>query len=215
MGRVTLNNKKNNPLAQAGVEGEKPAPPKAGAEAASGAPLEDAKASAHNGNSEQIVEILQTLAGNISSIAAQVNTINGRLDKVEAGTSVAPTTTASSTDPILNAIPRSPAAPALPQFQLNSDAAFLTAVPATLLSEAKRILGDKFDFKCEPSGELPQFTFTIIVPPEYSPMKGKMPDLRSRVIPNVEGINGVREWCERVKSKIIKELGATMPIRTA
>jgi hypothetical protein len=79
-------------------------------------------------------------------------------------------------------------------------------MPSNYLQTAKRILGEKFAFRCESSPDQPQFIFTVIVPTEYSAIKD-VPDERSKTIPNALGVNGVEEWCNLVKQNIIKSLG--------
>lgn len=79
-------------------------------------------------------------------------------------------------------------------------------MPSNFLQTAKKILGEKFSFRCEPSSDQPQFIFTVIVPPEYSAIKD-VPDERSKTIPNALGVNGVEEWCNLVKQNVLKSLG--------
>jgi hypothetical protein len=99
---------------------------------------------------------------------------------------------------------------------------FLSAVPANLLKVAKSVLGEKFSYKCEAVADTPHFAFTVIVPPEYSPVAGrpvdsakpngpKQVDERTRVIPNSLGANGVREWCTLVRNNVVKYLGQNLP----
>lgn len=82
-------------------------------------------------------------------------------------------------------------------------------VPQNYLNVAKKILGEKFQFRCEPSLDMPQFIFTVVVPPEYSAIKN-VPDERSKTISNALGVNGVEEWCNLVKQNVIKSLGSNI-----
>jgi len=82
-------------------------------------------------------------------------------------------------------------------------------VPQNYLNVAKKILGEKFQFRCEPSLDMPQFIFTVVVPPEYSAIKD-VPDERSKTISNALGVNGIEEWCALVKQNIIKSLGSNI-----
>ena len=82
-------------------------------------------------------------------------------------------------------------------------------MPTSFLQTAQRILGEKFQFRCEPSLDMPQFIFTVIVPPEYSAIKN-VPDERSKTISNALGVNGVEEWCNLVKQNVIKSLGSNV-----
>ena len=52
------------------------------------------------------------------------------------------------------------------------------------------------------------FMFHILIPPQLSPSKdnksGKkvLPDIRSKAISHAEGINGVKEWCQKVRGNL-------------
>ena len=83
----------------------------------------------------------------------------------------------------------------------------LNGVPKDLEEVAREILGEKFQFVCESMSDRPSFRFTVIVPLEYSTLKGQVEDRRSRVIDNALGVNGVRDWCLLVKQNVIKYLG--------
>lgn len=88
---------------------------------------------------------------------------------------------------------------------------FLTQVPSNFLKVANEILGDKFQFECEALPDQPAFRFTVIVPSEYSSLKDEK-DIRSKVISNSLGDNGVRDWCLLVKQNVIKYLGDNISV---
>lgn len=89
---------------------------------------------------------------------------------------------------------------------------FFAKVPRDLLVTALEILGNKFRFECVSCTDRPAFEFTIIVPPEYSPLPRGQQDRRTKVIDNSLGANGVREYCEKVKANVVKTLGKQITI---
>ena len=48
------------------------------------------------------------------------------------------------------------------------------------------------------------FQFNVKVPDSISPLKGQMPDIRSRAIMNAEGENGVRDWLLKIRQNLNK-----------
>lgn len=89
---------------------------------------------------------------------------------------------------------------------------FLSTVPSNLLKVANEVLGKKFKFECIPSKDKPFFDFVVIVPAEYSQEPAGVIDRRSRMISNAESVDGVKAWCELVKSNVIRKLGKQLPI---
>ena len=138
----------------------------------------------------QLFEIIQNLALTVSALSKEVQDI-------KAHTIMPNTMLPTGTSAMSEAEPVKEAS---------------SSVPANILAMARKVLGDKFDFRVEASLDLPQFTFTVIVPPEYSPLAGKQVDERTRIISNAENVNGVKTWCEKVKQNVIKHLGTSLPI---
>lgn len=83
---------------------------------------------------------------------------------------------------------------------------FLTQVPVSLKKAAEDILGTKFTYECQAFPDRPAFSFTVVVPKEYTNV-AEGQDRRTRVIDNALGANGVRNWCLLVKQNVIKYLG--------
>lgn len=78
-------------------------------------------------------------------------------------------------------------------------------IPPEYLDLITTILNSKFMANIEYLGDRPEFMFTIIVPDEYTSIH---PDLRSKVIANSAGMNGVREWVNLVYSSFNPETKA-------
>ena len=93
-----------------------------------------------------------------------------------------------------------------PEERVISEEDFLTntyPVPTEYLELVRVILNERFKIQITPLSDTPAFQFTVIVPEEYSnasPSQKQMYkyDLRPKVISFAEGVNGVREWCEKV-----------------
>lgn len=137
-------------------------------------------------NSNQLVDIIQNLASNVQKLTLKVV----ELEKKNEYTS----------NNVLKIGGTQQAGDNLENNQNNWQ------IPQNYLVVARKILGEKFEFRCEPSLDQPQFIFTVIVPPEYSAIKN-VPDERSKTISNALGINGVEEWCNLVKQNVLKSLG--------
>lgn len=76
-------------------------------------------------------------------------------------------------------------------------------IPSTWRETVDTILNKDFGIHVKGSPELPQFTFTVIVPEKYSTFTPEQKamhhvDLRPRVIENALGASGVKEWVEQV-----------------
>jgi hypothetical protein len=72
-------------------------------------------------------------------------------------------------------------------------------IPEEYLTSLKTTLNQDFGIKVEPFADRPAFLFTVVVPDKYSAISVTdrsiiKADLRSKVIPYAEGVNGVREW---------------------
>lgn len=134
-----------------------------------------------------LATLIQNLASSFESLAKDV----AELKSQKGGTPV---------------VPEQPIATIVTQ----ADDFFLSAVPANLSAAATAVLGKKFKFECTADMNTPYFSFTVIVPPEYSPVKNGV-DKRTRVIANALGANGVTEWCTTVRSNIVKYLGKNLP----
>jgi len=86
-------------------------------------------------------------------------------------------------------------------------------IPPEWIDVVHSVLNKKFGVKVEYFKDRPEFLFTIVVPDEYSnmPLKEKevkKVDLRSKVIPIAEGVNGVRQWAEQVYNNFSPEIRA-------
>ena len=73
------------------------------------------------------------------------------------------------------------------------------------------ILNKSFGVRMEHRSDAPLFEFSIIVPDKYSNMPPaqreiQKEDLRLKIITMAEGINGVKEWCERVYKNFNTEI---------
>ena len=70
---------------------------------------------------------------------------------------------------------------------------------------ADEILGSQFTVWESYDGVLStHFQFNIKVPDVISPLKGQMPDIRTKAIMNAEGENGVRDWLMLVRKNLNK-----------
>jgi len=83
-------------------------------------------------------------------------------------------------------------------------------VPAEYREVVETILNKEFEIRCDPLSDKPAFSFTIVVPEQYSnatkqhrEMYGG--DLRSKVINYAEGTNGVRDWTQKVLDNLNPE----------
>lgn len=88
-----------------------------------------------------------------------------------------------------------------------------TPVPADYLAVVKEVLNDKFRVEIEYSSNTPNFGFSILVPQTYSNAPKPHWDMfkedrRTRVIENGKGLNGVKEWAERVYNNFDNETKA-------
>lgn len=139
----------------------------------------------HEQVNNQLVEIIQNLASNVQKLTKRMSELEENLEYTSKNVlKIGGTQTFNYLENNQNA----------------------WQVPQNYLNVARKILGEKFEFKCEPSPDMPQFIFTVVVPPEYSAIKN-VPDERSKTISNASGANGVEEWCALVKQNIIKSLG--------
>mgnify|MGYP001589436887 CR=1 FL=1 len=87
-------------------------------------------------------------------------------------------------------------------------------IPPDFVETVDLVLNKNFSVKLEPLKDSPAFIFTIVVPPKYSPLKDvegpngtriTQEDIRTKVIPFSEGVNGVRLWSERVFNNFDKD----------
>ena len=149
---------------------------------------------------DQITNIITALADSVTVLTKEVKAIKEDLVQIKAPKVVAFQAPVSNSPNVVS--------PSLPV----SATSFLTAVPRDLLDTATNILGDKFQFECEGCTDRPAFTFTVIVPAEYSKLKTE-PDRRTKVIENSLGANGVKEWCALVKQSVVKYLGQQIEVK--
>jgi hypothetical protein len=142
---------------------------------------------------DQLISLLQNLSKSVANISERLTAVENR------------PVVASTPNPVEDvlSITKGP--------QENLPNPFAGVVPQALLDTAHKVLGKKFTFECVPCAEMPAFEFTVIVPPEYSELKGTMVDRRSKTIDNIQGANGVRDWCSLVKQNVVKYLGKQLP----
>ena len=154
-------------------------------------PVEQPVAPVQPEQPNQLVEILTSLSKGLEAV-------NSRLDKLEQPVkSEVFSIGAKATEP-------SPV-----KVEQTNDDIFLTQVPVSLKKAAEDILGTKFTYECQAFPDRPAFSFTVVVPREYSNVTEGQ-DRRTRVIDNALGANGVRDWCLLVKQNVIKYLGANL-----
>lgn len=150
-------------------------------------------------NTNDLLKVITDLAGSVTTVMQEMMEIKSRLVQIETSTTpMAQPQRADVTIGGMNLIPPTEA--------------MFPRVPRDLEIVAQQVLGDKFQFECEALTDQPAFLFTVIVPEEYTKVRGEK-DCRSKVIPSNLGANGVREWCERVKDNVIKTLGADITIK--
>jgi len=91
----------------------------------------------------------------------------------------------------------------------------LLPIPPDYRKLVDEILNQEFKIRLAQPSDSMSFQFTIIVPEQYSTMTPQMKqlygeDIRPKVITYAEGINGVKEWCERVYSSFGIEMKAAI-----
>lgn len=82
-------------------------------------------------------------------------------------------------------------------------------IPRDYINLVKEMLGEDFGLKIDYFTDRPEFMLSIIVPKKFSSLDGnnydeRGGDVRSRVIKNAEGINGVREWVKMVHDNVTR-----------
>ena len=78
-------------------------------------------------------------------------------------------------------------------------------IPVNIRKEVDEILGKSFDIKIVPNATLPNFAFSIIVPDKYKDITVQK-DVRTKIVSNAEGLNGIRDWCNKVKNNLMGAL---------
>jgi len=92
---------------------------------------------------------------------------------------------------------------------------YTTPVPLEYRQLVDNTLNRSFEIEVLPRTDIPAFEFAILVPKKYSNAPQThwdmyQSDRRSKVISYAEGINGVREWCERVFSNFNQEIKSSI-----
>ena len=155
-----------------------------------------------NESTGQIVDIMQSLAQGMESLKTELTKMKQELDMVKDK----------------NAVYSFPVTPVKGSTSLGTPTPmavnFLKAIPTDLERVANKVLGEKFTFECEALSDQPAFTFTVIVPSEYSPLQGREIDRRSKVIQNSAGVGGVEEWCILVKKNVLKFIGENISTKS-
>lgn len=151
----------------------------------------------------ELMSIITDIATNLQQLNLKVAALEDKSEKVS------PTVVPSTNIPIQSA-----PVEGKKEQEVAHEPGFFQQVPADIRATATAILGPDFDYEVVSLTDQPAFNFTIIVPSKYSELKGKEIDRRSRVIQNNLGLNGVRDWSEKVKGNIIKFLGANLTTTT-
>src|SRR3990167_1276912 len=122
---------------------------------------------------DQLISLLQGLSKSVASISERLTAVENR------------SIVAEPVSPVENvlSITKGP--------QENLPNPFAGVVPQALLDTAHKVLGKKFSFECHPCAEMPAFEFVVIVPPEYSELKGSQVDRRTKIIDNIQGANEI------------------------
>lgn len=124
----------------------------------------------------------------------------------------------------VNTIQNDGTSPQLPKLNLDNNSVVpkqpTFPIPTEFRTLVNDILNPQFDIDIEYK-ETASFAFSILVPRKYSTesesyWKTTGEDRRTKVIQNTFGVNGVRQWCERVydsfppetKSQIVFDRGA-------
>lgn len=86
-------------------------------------------------------------------------------------------------------------------------------IPLEYRQLVDHVLNRNFNIKVEPMNDAPAFVFSIEVPDKYSNMTPSQKlmtkvDSRPKVISMAEGVNGVRQWAERVYKNFNPEIQA-------
>lgn len=76
-------------------------------------------------------------------------------------------------------------------------------VPPAFRGVVDEVLNDQFGVQITQMDDSPAFQLNIVVPEKYSSLKGEQlkmagADIRSKVVSHADGVNGVREWANRV-----------------
>ncbi len=128
------------------------------------------------------VAVDNTLA---KEIVATLKSVNERLNRLETPVGLAIPAIVQEPAIVAPEAPVEPVAPSMP-------------VPSDFVDVVNTTLNTHFICRIEYFTDRPEFMFTIIVPATYS--QEPQPDLRSKVLNNADGINGVRAWAEKVYS---------------
>lgn len=147
---------------------------------------------------DRIFDILNGVADELKSMRARIEGIEAK-DRPEAlaiskETAKAPEVVIDTTTP---------------------DSPTISYVPVNVRKVVDEILGEDFKVEVYADSDLPQFNFSVIVPERFGTStvmvdtkSGReaqsVEDRRSRVISNAEGVNGVREWCQKVRQNLLK-----------
>ena len=84
-------------------------------------------------------------------------------------------------------------------------------IPAEYREIIDTVLNKQFGIQIQPHSDRPSFTFTIIVPEQYSTMTPSYKemykyDLRPKVLNYSDGTNGVRDWATKVYENLSTEI---------
>lgn len=87
-------------------------------------------------------------------------------------------------------------------------------VPPRYRQIVDQVLSPDFGIRVHDFEDRTEFMIDIIVPEQYSSMSKKekdsgAKDIRSRVIPRAMGENGVKSWCETIRTNLNKYYGAS------
>lgn len=117
--------------------------------------------------------------------------------------------TQSDSVPVISVGPMTPIVENKPEVIVSSATNY--PIPLEYRQLVDNILNRSFGIEITPRSDAPLFEFTVVVPEKYSTLtqpqrEMNMRDIRLKVLSYAEGVNGVREWCERVYSSFSQEV---------
>ena len=157
---------------------------------------------------DSVMDILQ-------GVAAELKNLGKRLQQLE------DRKTSPEFDEAFAISKSQPPAPTLTIETNPADEPILHYTPVNIRKMVDEILGADFKVEVLASKDLPQFEFHVIVPERYGTsfvelsgpngrVKQPVEDRRTRIISNAEGVNGVRDWCLKVKQNLLKTMGGKL-----
>lgn len=86
-------------------------------------------------------------------------------------------------------------------------------IPAEFRQQVDSVLNKDFGIEIEGTGDPLSMLFTIVIPDKFSRLslsqkEASMRDISPKVIDRALGINGIKEWCDKVYSTFAPEIQA-------